>query len=179
MNILAIEKCREKLTEEEESLGYKLTSLGTIVDKHKLPCIRVLCPQCGKLFLARRRYRKSNSANHVIFCSRECFFNSNRYTPPYHPSGRNHPCYKNGTSISRGYIIYSSGNYKGMPIHRVKAEKVLNRKLKRTEVVHHIDGNKANNRNNNLLICTTNYHTQLHNRMSELYMQEHFGGNYA
>ena len=38
--------------------------------------------------------------------------------------------------------------------HRIVAEKMLGRKLKKDEVVHHIDGNKRNNDESNLMIVT-------------------------
>lgn len=49
--------------------------------------------------------------------------------------------------------------------HIYVAEKVLNRPFKNNECVHHIDENKLNNKNSNLLICTKNYHNMLHKRM--------------
>jgi len=46
--------------------------------------------------------------------------------------------------------------------------------LKPGEMVHHIDGDKANNRNANLLICSVSFHRWLHNRMAALYQRDHF-----
>ena len=72
--------------------------------------------------------------------------------------------YHNGHSttlnIANNYI--RCGN--GQRIHRLIAEKVLGRKLKRNECVHHIDGNGLNNQHSNLIICTLGYHMQLHAR---------------
>ncbi len=58
------------------------------------------------------------------------------------------------------------------------AEKVLGRKLNFGEVVHHIDCNKKNNKNSNLLICSRGYHSWLHWRMSEEYGKKVLGGDY-
>lgn len=49
--------------------------------------------------------------------------------------------------------------------HVLIAEKVLGRQLRRKECVHHINMNKRDNRNCNLLICDTSYHAYLHHAM--------------
>jgi hypothetical protein len=69
---------------------------------------------------------------------------------------------------SDGYRSYRDpGN------HRRKVERVLGWKLERHEVVHHIDGDKTNNANDNLLVCSVAYYEWLHKRMSYLWQQEH------
>ena len=56
------------------------------------------------------------------------------------------------------YYYYSSGK----AVHRVIAEYVLGRKLKYSEVIHHLDGNGLNNSHDNLIICSRSYHQYLH-----------------
>lgn len=75
---------------------------------------------------------------------------------------RNHG-WKGGYSITKqGYV---SNNRTKKRLHREIAEMVLGRKMTRDEVVHHLDGDKLNNRNNNLLICSKEYHQWLHAKM--------------
>lgn len=88
--------------------------------------------------------------------------------------------WKGGRSLgnSNGYIAIYQGMKNGKssytPEHVIIAEKVLGRNLKKGEVVHHINGNGLDNRNENLLICDRTYHAWLHQKMSKLYQQEHF-----
>jgi hypothetical protein len=46
--------------------------------------------------------------------------------------------------------------------HRVVAEQMLGRPLKRNEVVHHVDGNKHNNDPSNLKVMTQSEHVREH-----------------
>lgn len=69
---------------------------------------------------------------------------------------------------AQGYKRISMGKGIRQLEHRVKAEKVLKRKLKFKEHVHHLDYNKLNNANTNLIICTSSYHTLLHARTDVL-----------
>lgn len=93
-------------------------------------------------------------------------------------------CKKNGKSkyaedgirsaLNCGYISYVH-NGKINREHRVIAEKSLGRPLKSNEVVHHINGDKKDNRNCNLLICDKKYHTWIHSKMALMYAAEKFG----
>lgn len=53
----------------------------------------------------------------------------------------------------------------GVLEHRKIVEEVLKRKLSETNVVHHVDYNKSNNTNSNLVVCPDRaYHKLLHAR---------------
>lgn len=79
-----------------------------------------------------------------------------------------------GKTYNKGYVMVWYGDRKVLE-HVLKAETVLGRRLKRGELVHHINGDPSDNRNCNLLICNKSYHNWLHNEMSRRYQQEKFG----
>lgn len=58
--------------------------------------------------------------------------------------------------------------YKTVAVHRVVAAKKLGRELRRGEVVHHLDGNPANNNPDNLEVCSSASVHSLHHRRSHL-----------
>lgn len=74
-----------------------------------------------------------------------------------------------GTRInSSGYIEFTRGENKGRLEHVVKMEQRIGRRLQSDECVHHIDGNKQNNDDNNLALMTVSGHSKLHRREETL-----------
>jgi len=69
----------------------------------------------------------------------------------------------------KGWYIHSCGHKvvnrigsNGMLEHRKNMEDYLGRKLNKTEIVHHIDGNKLNNSIDNLVLVTRSEHINIH-----------------
>ena len=74
--------------------------------------------------------------------------------------------------MNHGYILLkcpehpdASKNNGYVYEHRLIAENAIGRRLTGSERVHHINCQKADNRNANLLICTLHYHKDLHIKM--------------
>ena len=85
---------------------------------------------------------------------------------------------RRGALLARpdGYVYVRVPGRRTVAEHVLIAEGVLGRRLKAGECVHHINGDKADNRRQNLLICDSGYHRWLHARMSFLYQRERFTG---
>jgi len=70
--------------------------------------------------------------------------------------------------VSKGYKFNTEDNKK-VREHRQIVEKVLGKPLPKGSVIHHIDENRMNNANNNLVLCPSyGYHRQIHMRMDAL-----------
>lgn len=76
--------------------------------------------------------------------------------------GAGHPSWRGGVRVVKGYrMIWSKGHPYAtkshyVAEHRLVMESVLGRYLLRSEVVHHVDGNRQNNAPSNLMVFQSN-----------------------
>jgi hypothetical protein len=142
------------------------------------------CDSCGcikqLIYANYSRSQKINNRTGLTYC-RSCSSKINgikRQGKPAHnkgkklpPSkkGKNHPSWKGGRYISNdGYVMIHVGNsseigwqsYKKE--HTLVVENFLKRKLFDFEVVHHVDGNKVNNKIDNLFVTDGQGHRNAH-----------------
>lgn len=90
--------------------------------------------------------------------------------------GKNHPCWTGGRYIaSDGYVMVHIGGDKKengwssyRKEHLVVIEEQLGRSLNKEEIVHHIDGQKQNNIEDNLWICNHSEHKIAHQSLQEI-----------
>lgn len=90
-------------------------------------------------------------------------------------NGKSSASWRGGKTITKdGYIrIYNPGHPRAINgyvlEHVLVAEKALGKALPPKAMVHHIDGNRQNNKPSNLVICESNkYHRWIHQRMRAL-----------
>lgn len=111
-----------------------------------------LCKKCGTSF----EIRLCESARK--YCSQLCHYSDR-------PSGKKHFNWKGGKSNHNlGYIYVSTSVGKRTLEHRLVIERKIGRKLKSTEIIHHINGDKKDNRLKNLQILNRASHASLHHK---------------
>lgn len=122
---------------------------------------KCLC-DCGNITFVDSRYIRHGSTK-----SCGCYRKS---------SGEMHRGWKGGKHFNKsGYVMtmckgHPAATIKGFVMeHRLVAEKALGKYLDATHPVHHINGDKTDNRPENLVICESHsYHALLHKRMREM-----------
>ncbi len=112
-----------------------------------MPKVKIDCANCGNCFERDRwEYNRGLKRNKNFYCSEYC---------KNHRQGNLANNWNGGKWFSRGYAFISTGNGGRIAEHRLVAEKKLGRKLRKGEVVHHLNGKPADNRPENLVVCKT------------------------
>jgi hypothetical protein len=104
------------------------------------------CEHCGDIYI---RHVNNRDRECQLFCSRQCQIRNRYGFDPAIP--KNQPV---GSLDKDGYMrLYIDGKHIGE--HRYVMEQHLNRKLTRDENVHHLNGNRSDNRLENLELWNT------------------------
>lgn len=123
--------------------------------KAKRRRVQRTCKHCGRMFEIHRAHaeRQGRGKHTGQFCSRACTYAYWRANPAEHPSLRNRTAFAEATDAS-GYIwVYVPGRGK-VRQHRLVLEQVLGRRLDPWETVHHKNGDRSDNRLENLELWT-------------------------
>lgn len=133
----------------EKSLGYKIKFCGRkCSSESKIILEKKKCVGCELLFQPKSSKQK--------YCNKEC------YCEDLIVSGKRK---KNGYWYENGYKVLYTEKGKGIKEHIKVMEDYIGRKLKKYEIVHHINEIKDDNRLENLKLMTRSDHSKLHRKL--------------
>jgi HNH endonuclease len=118
-----------------------------------------ICKNCGKTFEAASEKKKRG-----MICSRACYMEWVRKHGRTHRASLGHVT--SGRNSVRKYVKIGEGKYQLE--HRYVVEKHLGRPLHTAEVIHHINGNPADNRLENLLLTNQSNHIKIHKEAEKI-----------
>ena len=130
--------------------------------------MKVKCDVCGKVFDKPEKAVKEHNFCCVKHFRKWCSERMTDYNKDKNPMNKKWT--KKMRLKKREQVLERTGKgekaynkFLGRHEHRVVAERMLGRKLKKSEVVHHIDLNKQNNDEKNLVVLPSNSeHSHLH-----------------
>lgn len=114
-----------------------------------------ICKRC------QRPFHRANGNVSAKYCDRVCALRD--LNTPEHQrkaglAGGNVKKIQRGLNVQKTTYIKENGQHQ----HRIVAQKLIGRQLKRGEIVHHKDGDKHNNDPKNLEVMTQSEHIKLH-----------------
>jgi hypothetical protein len=136
----------------------------------KSKIIRKRCKSCKKLFIPKRQYNRKQPFS--IYCSQKCYWTDKVGTKGFsHPGVSGSDCHfwKGGKyKTPDGYIMildkeHKLSNKRGYVGEHIKVmEETIGRNIRKSEVVHHIDFDKSNNKIENLQLMNKTEHKSMH-----------------
>src|SRR3990167_2668683 len=126
--------------------------------------IKTKCDTCSKTIYKKQHQMKRDRMN---FCSQKCHW----ITRKKYLLGKHNPNWNGGKMTAQsGYILICKPDHPNtqktgyVMEHRLVMEKHLGRYLKPSEVVHHINHNRSDNRIGNLELVSKKEHRLIHNK---------------
>lgn len=149
--------------------------------------VLIKCAICGKEFSVKPSDHRFKEGTPPKYCGRECFFAAARsseikpcafcgkpfYTTRQRFCSRSCFCeYRKahntpGRWAENGYVVRYTGNGEGKKEHIAIMEAHVGRAIKPTEIVHHINGDRSDNRLENLQLMTRGEHSRLHREIEK------------